>query len=182
MCKEIQSIVSEADTEPLIDQCSVENVFVSVEDEKCYSSEPIENNETVAVPTVVETDPSCNEINMVDYTEEETNCVTLPDDILETPLPSVPLPDELLDCIESNKDINDETNTCLKSSLDYPDLFESGDLFKDFDSILDSYQHPDVLLNQPSSSSSSSLNGDVVDVGEEWDDLLTDLFPSLSSM
>jgi len=181
LCQEIQNIVSETDANSMIDEgSSIEKVFVSVEDEKCYNNNiATENSETDILSTMVEPNNDITELNMVDYNDEDTNCVSLPDDLLEIPQNCLPLgDDELLDCIELDKDIN----KCSKSSLEYTDLFESADVFKDFESILDSHTNRLNQQQQQLSSSSSSLNGDPVDVGDEWGDLLTDLFPTLSSL
>jgi len=141
----------------------VEKVYVSVEDEKAY----------------VDDDKTETEILMVEYEDEDekTN-----DHLL--------LPDELVSC-DTQKDINNDSSDKYSKSpdnIDYLDLFQTQDLFKDYDSIIDSYPSQNLndshssTVSSSSSLSSSSPTLQTNAVGDVWEDLLTDLFPSLSSL
>jgi len=78
------------------------------------------------------------------------------------------------DHVSDNNLVSSQDHLCSKTSDD--DVFASEDILKDFDSILNQY-NPDSMLNESTVSRTSS-----VDIGEEWNDLLSDLFPSLSSL
>lgn len=198
LCQEIQNIVSETDTDPIMTDTNFDKVFISIEDEKPHDvidvdalntltdtspvTEPQCEVATPPCPTApTQCEPHCGaEQNIVDYNDEETNCVMLPDDLLDnnSQHSSVPLADELLDSIEADKDIDNSAPSCPISD-DYTDLFS----FKDFDpdsflNLDDSYQHP-IVTDQPLQSASISTNSSSVDI-EDWD--LMDLFPSLTSV
>jgi len=166
----------------------VEKVFVNVEDEKCYSVEStnlaVREIFSTIEPLTQSNDNTKNdnttELNMVDYNEEESSCVLLPDDLLScsSHQPHTLDADDILDSIESCQDIKNDTssNECNERTNDFTDLF-----LNNIDSILDTYSHP-VVTDQSLHPTDSSSSSSSVSVGEEWGDLLSDLFPSLTSV
>jgi len=191
LCEEIQNIVREENPCSLatgvcdkrLDNIGdvdnglvVEKVYVSVEDEKAY----VDVKDEKAYVDVENGDKTENEIVMVEYEDEDdkTNDYLL-------------LPDELVSC-DTQKDINNDSLEEYSKSpinINYLDLFQTQDLFKDYDSIIDSYPSPNLNDSHSSTASSSSSTSPSsasqqtnADVGDGWEDLLTELFPSLSSL
>ena len=134
-----------------------EKVYIIVENEKVYLEVEDQSvvpllESTALVCTVTELPKEVEEINREVQTSSLVNAT------------------EFLDN-EKDKKI-DTIDDSSKSPLDDLDLFETEDLLNDFDSIINSYNPLNVLNDTPSSSPS----------GDDWGDLLTDLFPSLSSL
>lgn len=176
LCQEIQNIVREDEpnsvTIPDISDCTsvddkgvVEKIFIDVEEEKVYN----ENNNS----QVKNASELCDVIDITDIMDQ------VDDSTLE---------------LNTTK-LQSDTNTSSDIELDYYTeesfnndtdnaLFKSKDLLYEFDSILNSYESLDVLLNDPDSSNLSEQSSpSLSSVGDDdFGDMLSELFPSLSSL
>jgi len=154
---------------------TVEKIYIDVEDEKVY-----DNDENLVKPLLNLSETGVNieiletiEDNVNNYSSElltDSNNdinVTMKNesDSLETPVSE--------NVLFKDKDLLNEF-TPVSENL----LFKDKDLLNEFDSILNSYESLDVLLNESNSMlTSTDSNND-----DDWGDMLNELFPSLSSL
>jgi len=136
---------------------TVEKIYIDVEDEKVY-----DNDENLVKPLLNLSETGVN-IEILETIEDNVNNYS----------------SELL--TDSNNDINvtmKNESDSLETPVSENVLFKDKDLLNEFDSILNSYESLDVLLNESNSMlTSTDSNND-----DDWGDMLNELFPSLSSL
>jgi len=172
LCQEIQNIVREAepdsvtipDTIVCVDQCNnknrvVEKIYIDVEEEKNY-----DDNVTDIMTPLIDISNSDVNIDVIETIDESS----MDNSSLHTDTDSHA--DEM-------KPTDNTSDNYSKLPLCDMDLFKSTDLMNEFDTIINSYQPLDTLDASHNSESSTDSN-----VQEDWGDLLSDLFPSLSSL
>lgn len=153
----------------------IEKIYIDVEEEKTYDEyidveATNESSETLDISNFDSTNIRVVEtIDEISCSENPTNVTTDNSDTdnENSTDSSYELVKELIDV------------TPVRSPLNDLELFKAEDLFNDFDSILDCYNSYSNVSSDANSSSSTDAE---VNVDEEWGGLLSDLFPSLSSL